>query len=157
MGKCRENREIALQILYRLDLETPIDEYETQVLKSILEDHLAAVGTETKTHEMTFLMVKGIADHIVEIDSLIENAVDNWTLDRLSVVDRNILRIAVFELKYLPDVPYKVAINEGIELAKSYSSAKSGKFVNGVLDKIHRSLGKSFMSTESKVEGMLFP
>ncbi len=80
----------------------------------------------------------GTLAHLVEIDPLISRHADNWDMKRMAVIDRNILRLGVFELMYREDVPPKVCINEAVELAKRFGDAESGKFVNGVLDAIHK-------------------
>ena len=83
-------------------------------------------------------LVTGTLQHSVEIDRLIGAHADNWDMKRMAVIDRNILRVGAFELLYLEEVPSKVCINEAIELAKRFGDAESGKFVNGILDAIHK-------------------
>lgn len=87
-------------------------------------------------------LVKGIQDHQTDIDGRITGAVQNFSFDRLGTVDRNILRLAIYEMLFEPGVPYVVAINEAIEIAKTYGDTHTKKFVNGVLDRIARSLPK---------------
>jgi N utilization substance protein B len=83
------------------------------------------------------LLVEGVGLHAREIDALIQGISKNWRMDRMAVVDRNVLRLAVFEMTYLSeDVPRKVAINEAIDVAKRFGTAESGAFVNGILDRI---------------------
>lgn len=84
-------------------------------------------------------LVTGVSERKEEIDSLITRCADNWAMERMAVVDRNILRIASLELLFCPDTPPKVAINEAIDMAKKYGDKESGKFVNGILDRIKRS------------------
>lgn len=86
--------------------------------------------------EFTEKLVKGVEDHREELDSLIERSSENWSIRRMARVDRNLLRIAVYELLYHPETPVKVAINEAIELGKKFGSEDSGPFINGVLDKV---------------------
>jgi len=81
-------------------------------------------------------LVRGVANHRREIDEVIEKVSTNWRMDRMAKVDRNVLRLAVFELRWRNDVPVKVCINEAIELGKKYGSESSGAFVNGVLDRV---------------------
>ena len=83
-------------------------------------------------------LVEGTLQHLTDIDRLISAHADNWNLKRMAVIDRNILRLGAYELLYLDDVPSKVCINEAIELAKRFGDAESGKFVNGILDAIHK-------------------
>lgn len=83
-------------------------------------------------------LVKGVSEHIEEIDETISKYATNWQINRMAVVDRNILRIATFEISYLTDVPAKVSINEAVDMAKKYGDTNSSKFVNGILDKISK-------------------
>ena len=83
-------------------------------------------------------LFSGTLEHLAAIDALITSYADNWDLKRMAVIDRNILRLGVFELLHLEDVPPKVCINEAIELAKRFGDAESGKFINGILDAIHK-------------------
>ena len=82
-------------------------------------------------------LVKGTLEKVKEIDEIVVKATENWELSRMAVVDRNILRFATYELLFVPDIPPKVTINEAVNLAKKFSQEESGKFVNGVLDKIN--------------------
>ena len=83
-------------------------------------------------------LVEGTAEHAAEIDGLIRAHADNWNLKRMAVIDRNILRLGVYELRHAADVPPKVCINEAIELAKRFGDVESSKFINGILDAIHK-------------------
>ncbi|MCA9317970.1 MAG: transcription antitermination factor NusB, partial [Planctomycetes bacterium] len=84
-------------------------------------------------------LIAGVRDHGAEIDRVVEGAAINWKLRRMAVIDRNILRMGCFELLHRPDLPPAVTINEAVLLAKKYSTAESGAFVNGILDKVHQS------------------
>jgi len=86
---------------------------------------------------------KTITDRLDEIDDILKNHIQNWDINRLAIVDKNILRIGVGELNFFPETPVKVAIDEAIELAKKYGSADSGRFVNGVLDAVCKDNDKS--------------
>jgi N utilization substance protein B len=129
-------RETALQALYQMD-----------VAERDVEENLAPLtgglrlGPEAKRYSEA--LVRGVVSSREEIDGLIEKYSENWTLDRMVVVDRNILRIAAYELLYCPDVPYKVAIDEAVELAKKYGSENSSAFVNGILDRVAKALAKA--------------
>lgn len=81
-------------------------------------------------------IVKGVLDNLEKIDPMVERYAENWSMERMAYVDRNILRLAAFEIVYCDDIPVKVAINEAVELAKRYGEADSSKFVNGILDHI---------------------
>ncbi|WP_100331523.1 transcription antitermination factor NusB [Bacillus xiapuensis] len=127
--KRRTAREKSLQALYQMDM-SGADPREA--ISNVLE--------EAPHDEYLQSAVMGTASHLNDIDELIKANLEKWSFDRLAKVDRNILRLAVFEMKYLDDVPAKVAINEAVELAKHFSDERSGKFINGVLSRIHDSL-----------------
>jgi transcription antitermination factor NusB len=120
-----------MAILYQMDIsESPLDE----VLGSYWEEHHVS---DPDIRQFTERILRGTAQELPSIDALLTKYADNWHLDRMAAVDRNILRFSVYELLYMPDIPPKVTINEAVNLAKKYSLAESGKFVNGVLDKIN--------------------
>ena len=127
-------RERAVQALYQIDVAaTDLDEALSRFWKSF-------EPVEREVMEHAEALVRGVAEHRRAIDGLIEGVSQNWRLDRMARVDRNVLRLAVHELLHRPDVPVKVVINEAIELGKKYGSESSGAFVNGVLDRIAASL-----------------
>ncbi|HDN98106.1 MAG TPA: transcription antitermination factor NusB [bacterium] len=130
MRKRTMARELALQALYRWDITK--ESYQG-ILNDILSSH-----HDSEIREFTSQLVEGTIKNIEKIDKLIQKYALNWELHRMAYVDRNILRFATYELLYLPDVPPKVSINEAIELAKKFGDQESGKFVNGILDKIAR-------------------
>lgn len=140
MRKRTQARECTLKILYqaeitRRDLSMAFAIYWNEVEspdKSILE--------------FTDRLVKGIQGQIDAIDNKISHYATNWQLKRMAVIDRNILRIGVYELVFASDIPPKVTINEAVELAKKYGDMESSKFVNGILDKIHK---QEHLSNES--------
>lgn len=133
MRKRTRAREFALQVLYQVDI-TKSD------VKLCLEDFWKnrEINTEGSVREFTESLVLGFIGHKGEIDALISEATKNWQLNRMAVVDRNILRMTAYELLYREDIPPKASINEAIEIAKKYGNEDSGKFVNGVLDKINK-------------------
>lgn len=130
----RRAREVALQILYTADISVNAESLDADV------DSLAP-GTTARRYCDT--LVEGVCSNKAALDALIEEYSDNWVVDRMAVVDRNILRIAAWELKYTGDVPFKVAIDEAVELAKRYSAEDSSAFINGVLDKMRKGLEQS--------------
>ena len=130
MRKRTQAREIALQILYQIDVTKNSME---EVMADFWKDHL----TEEEVKSFAERLVKETIDHMNSIDECIKKYAENWQIDRMAVVDRNILRFATCELLYMSDIPPKVSINEAVNLAKLYSQEDSGKFVNGVLDKIN--------------------
>jgi transcription antitermination factor NusB len=133
MRKRTRARELSLQILYQLDLRGE------EVLED-LEDLLAESGRSEDVLDFARLLVVGTAEKREEIDARISEVAAHWDISRMAVVDRNILRMAVFEMMHRPDIPVKVAINEAIELGKRFSTQQSGAFVNGILDRIRISL-----------------
>jgi transcription antitermination factor NusB len=130
MRKRTRSREIALQVLYQLEVrgDEVIDEVDSFCIEQ---------GKDAEISGFAMMLTKGCIQKIKEIDQKIVGISENWELQRMPVVDRNILRLACYELFYIDDVPPKVSINEAIDLAKRYSTEKSGFFVNGVLDKIY--------------------
>ncbi len=100
-----------------------------------------------KARMFTEELVRGVISHHPQIDPLIDRHAENWGIDRMGTVDRNAMRIAVFEMLYRNDIPPVVSINEAVDLAKAYSSIESGKFVNGILDRIRKDLDRPARDT----------
>lgn len=129
----RKARESALALLYSSEI-TALDASSIAEQGSYPDDDI-------DVSEYAELLLKGIADHIEEIDEHLSTTSENWALDRMPIVDRAILRLAVYEMLFADDVPVSVAINEAVELAKIYGGEdESSRFVNGVLGRIARSL-----------------
>jgi transcription antitermination factor NusB len=138
MRKRTQARQLALQILYQIDI--------THDEPSVSLDNFWRAQTQEidpTVRQFTSELVEGIQEHHQIIDRKIAEYAQNWELKRMAVVDRNILRQACFEILYRPDIPPKVAINEAIELAKRFSGIEAGKFVNGILDKIRQDVAKT--------------
>jgi N utilization substance protein B len=91
---------------------------------------------DRKLSEFTESLTAGVKEHQAGLDAMISQVAENWRLDRMAAIDRNILRLGAYEMLYCPEVPAKVAINEALELAKRYSTAQSSRFVNGILDRV---------------------
>ena len=125
-------REFALQVLYQTDITH--DSHDIS-LNNFWQAH-SQENIEEEIKEFTDELVKGVTEKLEVIDTNIAQCATNWQLKRMAVVDRNILRIGCFELMFRDDIPFKVSINEAVELAKKYSSLEASKFVNGILDKI---------------------
>jgi N utilization substance protein B len=125
----RKSREFALQALYQLN----ITKQDVSALLAQFQEHFLPDG---EADEFLKRLVLGVLRHCEELDRLIERYSENWRLDRIDVIDRNILRMALFELLYCEDIPPKVTINEAIDLGKRYGSEDSGSFINGILDRI---------------------
>lgn len=129
MRKRTQAREFALQILYQQDLNP---EDRENPLRSFWETN----PVPPEVREYAERIVQGTLLHLAEIDALLSKYAEHWELHRMAVVDRNILRFSTYELLYVEDVPPKVIINEAVNIAKKFSQEESGKFVNGILDKI---------------------
>jgi N utilization substance protein B len=133
MKKRRKAREAVLQILYQKDMtgdKSP----------QIPDEYWRENPCPPDIMEFANALVKGTLENKQKIDSLIENNSENWLLSRMGVIDRNILRMAVYEMISGFDIPVKVTINEAIEIAKKFGTEDSSKFVNGVLDQINKAL-----------------
>ena len=129
MGNRRRSRESALQVLYQLD----ITKQNASRTFTQSQDYFSP---NEKEDEFAQRLVLGVMEHFEEIDRLIEEYSENWRLDRMSIIDRNLLRVAIFELLYCEEIPPKVTLNEAIDLGKRYGSDESGSFINGILDRI---------------------
>jgi transcription antitermination factor NusB len=137
MRKRRKAREVALQFLYQLELTGAGDPAPHD------DEFWARHPVDADTRAFTDGLVRGAKSHQAKIDQVIGQFAEHWDLERMAVVDRNILRLAVYELLFTLDVPPKVAINEAIEIAKKFGTKESSRFINGVLDRIHKELRQS--------------
>ena len=124
-------REMALQLLYEYDAIKELPNHR-------INSFLAECTEKEEAREYAHRLITGVLEHCNEIDGLIKQFAEHWTVARMPVVDRNILRTGVFELLYEKDVPAKVVINEAVEIAKRFGSADSGRFVNAILDRTHK-------------------
>jgi len=154
MGIRREARERAVQFLFQYDLNQPEDLaealrvfWEGQRSAALAEDKAGArwgevvqlpppTAEEAQVREFAEPLIRGTLEHLTELDEQIKKYAKNWDLHRMAVVDRNILRLAIFEMLHREDIPPIVSINEAVDIAKRFSTEESGKFVNGILDKI---------------------
>ncbi len=125
-------REIAVQLLYQHDIRSRFEEVPDIDAEGII----AAETEEPEVRDFAVQLYTGAVESIASSDRLIADVADNWTLERIAVMDRAILRLAVYELNELPEVPPKVVVNEAIEIAKKFSTERSGSFVNGILDRL---------------------
>ncbi|HVZ11007.1 MAG TPA: transcription antitermination factor NusB [Candidatus Paceibacterota bacterium] len=134
------SRSVAMQSLYEWDFKGK----NNSLLADIMERNIKefAAGLEDPTFIID--LIKGVISHVSELDKIIEKAAPQWPLDQIAIVDRNVLRLGLYELLFgnRDEVPPKVAINEAIELAKSFGGDSSGKFVNGVLGTVYREIGE---------------
>jgi N utilization substance protein B len=135
--KRRQAREYALQILFQIDFT------EKKFDGKGFEQFWSDKKENRDVKEFTEKLVRGTLDKLDEIDKVIEKITENWLLKRMAVVDRNILRFAVYEILYREDIPSAVTINEAIEISKKYSSTEAASFLNGVLDRLAKETGKA--------------
>jgi N utilization substance protein B len=131
MGRRRKARELAMQLLYQRDLAKS----DPEEAMALFWEHFPA-GSEVR--EFCAQLLRGTVDRLNVIDELLAEASEHWSLGRMSVVDRNILRLATYELLDRPDIPPSVSINEALEIAKKYSTPDAAVFINGVLDRVKR-------------------
>ncbi|PIR74798.1 MAG: transcription antitermination factor NusB [Candidatus Magasanikbacteria bacterium CG10_big_fil_rev_8_21_14_0_10_47_10] len=129
MSKRHLARSIAMQTLYQWDFRGN----PSAALPAIVDQTIGEFGAGLENDEYIPTTVEAVTDNVKVIDEKIEQYAQNWPLVQMSIIDRNILRIGVYELFYNDNIPAKVAINEAIELAKNYGGQSSGKFVNGIL------------------------
>ena len=137
MTRRTRGREIALQVLYQTEQNPGLSPAE---VRRFVERRLRG---DKKLVEFAEGLVAGVQANQPRIDALISEAAENWRLDRMAAIDRNILRLGAYEMLFCPDVPTKVAINESLELAKRYSTAQSSRFVNGILDRLQAAVQPS--------------
>ena len=133
----RKAREAALQVLFQCET---LSDWSAASIHSYFERfhglEIATLGAREGALRFCLELIEGVVLHGAEIDGIITTASNNWPLERMAQVDRNILRLACFEFCFMPDVPLSVTLNEALELAKIFSSDEANKFINGVLNKI---------------------
>lgn len=127
----RKSRELALQALFCLDM---LEENSAELIEEICQ----MIDPPQKTRDYFLTLVHGVIERSSDIDNRIVGTSSNWKLSRMPGVDRNIIRIAVYELLFCADIPHKVAINEAIDIGKKFGTEKSGKFINGILDNVYQ-------------------
>jgi N utilization substance protein B len=135
MGTRRRARELAMQALFYMDINDNLSD-------ELLERFCRNFSPSPKTMSFFLKLVNGVLEARPEIDALIERFSKNWKIHRMSFVDRNVMRIAVYELLYCTDIPPKVSINEAVDVGKKYGSEESGGFVNGIVDSIRTAMDK---------------
>lgn len=135
-GVRRKAREYVLQKLFQ-------SEFDGDHTIPLPEDHQTALLSNPELKKFAEELASGTIEHLQEIDLIIQKAAENWEMNRMAVVDRNILRCATFELAFRTDIPPAVTINEALEIAKKYSSLDAVPFINGLLDKIAHTVKKA--------------
>ncbi len=136
-------RECALKILYRIEISK-------DSMESSIEDFWVREKGSEEVKDFANSLVKGTQKNLSRINEVISQHAENWEIKRMAVIDKNVLRLGTFELLYMDEIPPKVSINEAIELAKKYGDVDSGKFVNGILDKIRKIECKTTDYTDNK-------
>jgi len=137
VGKRRKAREFTLQLLFQLDVTNKMSEENSAKPRELFWAHTAC-KEEIKSFSLE--LIQGTLSHLPEIDEYIKKYAEHWDLSRMPAVDRNILRFAIYEILYRDDIPLKVSINEAIEIAKIYGTDDSARFINGLLDKVAKTL-----------------
>ena len=148
VGRRRLSREIALRVLFQYDAGEDLSPEECISLFSGCfdpgEDEERVLGCDEGDFKEALPFARelftGVTSRIKELDLVLEEASENWRLDRMSRVDRNVMRLALYEMLYRGEIPHKVSLNEAIDLGKKYGAEDSGGFINGVLDRVHRRL-----------------
>ena len=128
MSLRHKGRELALQVLFQWDIHHGTSGWLTEFWKQ------NPVSSEAQHFAET--LIEGVISCVAELDALIGRYAENWTISRMAVIDRNVLRSAAYELVHLPDVPARVTLNEAIDIVKRFGDAQSGAFVNGILDRM---------------------
>ena len=131
MGLRSEARKSSLKILYQIEISKISAE-------SALSDYFSQNQVSSAHREFAEFLVKNIISHIPQLDNIISKYAKNWELPRIAIIDKNILRIGIFELLYTEDIPPKVSINEAVELAKTFGDLDSPRFINGILDSVYK-------------------
>jgi len=142
------SRSIAMQSLYEWDFSGK----KPETLEKIIEKNIKEFGPGLENETFVWQLVNGVVSKLSDLDKIIEKAAPEWPIDQITIIDRNVLRIGLYELLYgsKEEVPPKVAINEAIELAKTFGGESSGKFINGVLGTVYKELDNEQKTENSK-------
>ena len=149
MGYRRKSRELAMQALFYMDMAKC---YSDENLLLFCQVH----QPPEKVRPFFLKLVQGVNHTRASVDAVITQYSDNWKIDRMSVVDRNVMRIAIFEIVFCPDIPHKVSINEAIDIGKNFGYEESGAFINGILDSIHLALENNKINIETEIPDTVF-
>jgi N utilization substance protein B len=133
MGSRRKSREIALQVLY-------LQEFSKTDVKEALDHFWRKEDQDPPVMEFATQLIHGVLKNVESLDKLLSESSDHWRLDRMAIVDLNVMRLAVFEFLYMSDTPGRVVINEALEVAKRFSTGESTQFINGILDNIRKKI-----------------
>ncbi len=149
MGYRRKSRELAMQALFYMDMAKCHSDENLQLFCQIHQP-------PQKAWPFFLKLVQGVNYTRASVDTVIAQYSDNWAMDRMSGVDRNVMRIAVFEMVYCPDIPNKVSINEAIDIGKAFGYEESGAFINGILDSIHLALQNNAINIPTEIPETVF-
>ena len=143
MGKRRLSRELTLKFLYQYDVYVEQDK-ELNNFDEQLEAFLITQDgiNDSEIKDFFIILSRGVCDNLESIDEIISKYSDNWKVSRISRIDKNILRIAIYEMLNLSNIPHPVTINEAVDIAKKYGNNESGSFVNGIVDRVRIALEK---------------
>ncbi|MBW2000811.1 MAG: transcription antitermination factor NusB [Deltaproteobacteria bacterium] len=144
MGTRRKARELAVQVLFHLEFNPGEPEEAFRLVSECF-------GSPRSVRAFSKQLVQGVWEKREELDELIRQSSKNWRLERMSHVDRNVLRIGTYELMYMKDIPAKVSINEAVEIGKKYGSEESGSFINGILDNIFNRFKQAGLLDDTKI------
>lgn len=136
-------REVALCSFYQAEISKIS-------FRKALENFLENYPQSQEVVDFASLLVEGVGKNLSYLDEIIKKYVENWEIERLAIIDKNILRMGIFELLFLDDIPPKVSINEAIELAKKFGDVDSARFVNGVLDRIYKEESKKYKKEDEE-------
>lgn len=135
MGMRRDARELAVQFLFQRD-------FQSEDLPKELAAFWLEWGITGRTKDFAEALVLGVEEHRQDVDERIRNYAENWDINRMDVVDRNIMRLALYEMFYCREIPPVVSINEAVDIARDFGGEESGRFVNGILDRALRDLSR---------------
>jgi transcription antitermination factor NusB len=144
MGIRRKARELTIQILFAMEFSS-LDQDE--IVELVCKNFDSSRSARTFSEEL----VRGVRENMKHLDKVIRRSSKNWRIERMSIVDRSILRLAAYEMLYRKEIPYKVSIDEAVELGKRYGTEESGSFINGVLDNILNRINDSIPVEHSKL------
>lgn len=139
------SRQIAMQSLFEWDFKNGQEDLHT-----LIGNNIAEFAKDVEDPAFIYNLAEGVQANLKEIDAIIVRTAPEWPIDQIPLVDRNVLRIGIYELQFLKEVPPKVAINEAVELAKTFGGDSSGKFLNGVLGTLYKELAPEESPTEEK-------
>ena len=148
MGTRRRSRELAMQALFCMDV---IENHSIELLNL----YCNCFPPPQKARPFFLLLVQGVTTAKGNVDRVIEKFSNNWKITRMSGVDRNVLRVAVFEMLYCKDIPTKVSINEAIDVGKKFGTEESGAFINGILDTIRIAIEQHKITADPEIEAIL--